>query len=172
VSSWGVIVSTVLIGVLRVVLGLALVASVLVEVVVVPALYRDLGGAGRDVAAVRVPMVVIVVLGVLVAQVCAVCIWRLLTMVRRGTVFSAAALRWVDAIIAAIGVASLLCLALGTVLAPGEEAAPGVVLLLGFVGLLVAGVALVVWVQRTLLAQAVARDAEARGLQHELDGVV
>jgi hypothetical protein len=164
--------STVMIKALRAVLGLALAASVLVEVIVVPGLYRDLRGAGTDLAAVRVPLVVIVVLGVVMAQVCAVCIWRLLTMVRRGTVFTPAALRWVDAIIGAIAAAALLCFALGTVLAPGESAAPGVVLLLGFVGLLVAGAALVVGVQRSLLAQAVARDAEARVLQAELDGVV
>jgi hypothetical protein len=164
--------STVVIKALRAVLGLALVASVLVEAVVVPGLYRDLRGAESDLAAVRVPVTVIVALGVVMAQVCAVCIWRLLTMVRRGTVFGPAALRWVDAIIGAIAVAALLCFALGTVLAPGESAAPGVVLLLGFLGLLVAGVALVVWVQRSLLAQAVDRDIEARALQHELDGVV
>jgi hypothetical protein len=135
-------------------------------------LSRDLRDAGPDLAAVRVPLVVIVVLGVLMAQVCAVCVWRLLTMVRRGTVFTPAALRWVDVIIGAMIAAALLCVTLGTVLAPGEAAAPGLVLLLGFLGLLVAGVALVVWVQRTLLAQAVDRDAEARALEHELDGVV
>ena len=164
--------SVVMIRALRAVLGLALLASVAIEVVVVPGLSRDLRDAGPDLAAIRVPVIVIVVLGVVMAQVCAVCIWRLLTMVRRGTVFTPAAFRWVDAIIGAIAGAALLCLALGTVLAPGEAAAPGVVLLLGFLGLLVAGVALVVWVQRTLLAQAVARDAEARDLQAELDEVV
>ncbi|KAA1380393.1 DUF2975 domain-containing protein [Aeromicrobium fastidiosum] len=156
---------------LRIVLGLAMVASVLVQVVAVPGLSRDLG-TDSDVADVRVPLIVIVVLGVLMAQVCAVCIWRLLSMVRRGTVFTSAALRWVDVIVGAIAGAALLCFALGAVLAPGEAVAPGVVLLLGFLGLLVAGVALVVWVQRTLLAQAIARDAEARVLQAELDEVV
>lgn len=162
----------VLMRMLQAVLTVALVLSVVVQAVVVVPLSRDLRDAGPDLAAVRVPLVVIVVLGVLMAQVCAVCVWHLLTMVRRGTVFSPSALRWVDAIICAIVGAALLCVALGTVLAPGEAAAPGVVLLLGFLGLLVAGVALVVWVQRTLLAQAVARDAEARALEHELDGVV
>ena len=164
--------TAVLIKTLHAVLAVALVLSVLVQVVVVVPLSRDLRDAGPDVAAVRVPVLVILVLGVVMAQVCAVCVWRLLTMVRRGTVFTPAALRWVDAIIGAIAGAALLCFALGTVLAPGEAVAPGVVLLLGFLGLLVAGVALIVWVQRSLLAQAVGRDAEARALQPELDGVV
>ncbi len=57
---------------------------------------------------------------------------------------------------------------LGFVLAPGEAVAPGVVLLVGGAGGLVAGVALIVLVLRMLLAQAVARDAEATQLQAEL----
>jgi hypothetical protein len=164
--------SAVLVRMLQVLLAVALVLSVVALVVVVPPLWRDLGDAEPDLAAVRVPIVVIVVLGVLMAQVCAVCVWRLLTMVRRGTVFTPAAFRWVDTIIGAIAVAAALCFVLGTVLARSEAVAPGVVLLLGVLGVLVAGVALVVWVQRRLLAQAVARDAEARALEHELDGVV
>jgi hypothetical protein len=99
-------------------------------------------------------------------------VWRLLTMVRRGTVFSHASFRYVDVIIGAITAAALLAFALGVVLAPGEAVAPGVVLLVGGVGLTVLGIALIVLVLRTLLAQAVARDAEASSLQAELDEVI
>jgi hypothetical protein len=101
-----------------------------------------------------------------------VCVWRLLTMVRRGTVFSHAAFRYVDIVIGAVAVASALTFALGVTLAPGEDVAPGVVLLIGGLGVMIAGAALVVLVLRMLLAQAVARDAEAQHLQAELDGVV
>ncbi len=101
-----------------------------------------------------------------------VCVWRLLTMVRRGTVFSHSAFRYVDVVIGAAAVASLLTFALGVTLAPGEAVAPGVVLLIGGVGVMVAGVALLVLVLRTLLAQAVARDAEAQHLQAELNEVI
>ena len=38
--------------------------------------------------------------------------------------------------------------------------------------MLVAGIALIILVMRMLLAQAVARDAEAHGLQAELDEVI
>ena len=78
-------------------------------------------------------------------------------MVRRGTVFSHAAFRYVDVVFGAAAAASLLTFALGVTLAPGEAVAPGVVLLIGGAGVLVAGVALVVLVLRMLLAQAVAR---------------
>lgn len=101
-----------------------------------------------------------------------VCVWRLLTMVRRGTVFSHAAFRYVDIVTGAIASASLLMFCLGVVLAPGEAVAPGVVLLIGGATMVIAGIALVVLVMRTLLAQAVARDAEANHLRCELDVVI
>ena len=42
------------------------------------------------------PLRVITILGIGTAQVALVCVWRLVTMVRRGTVFSHAAFRYVD----------------------------------------------------------------------------
>jgi hypothetical protein len=113
-----------------------------------------------------------VLLGIVTIQVTMVCVWRLLTMVRRGTVFSHAAFRYVDVVIGAAAVASLLMFGLGVTLAPGEAVAPGIVLLIGGAAVLIAGVALLVLVLRMLLAQAVARDAEARHLQAELDEVI
>jgi hypothetical protein len=120
---------------------------------------------------VRAPIIVITVLGFVIIQVTAVCVWRLLTMVRRGTVFSRAAFRYVNVIIGAAAAGSLLTLALGVTLAPGEAVPPGMVLLIGGAAVVVAGIALVVLVMRMLLAQAVARDAEAHHLQAELDEV-
>ncbi|MDQ4085416.1 MAG: DUF2975 domain-containing protein [Actinomycetota bacterium] len=154
---------------LRIVLAVGLAGSFLVQTVMVPLLAIDLEEAP---AAVRVPVVVIVLLGVVTIQVTMVCVWRLLTMVRRGTVFSHAAFRYVDVVVGAVAVASLLTFALGATLAPGEAVAPGIVLLIGGVGVMVAGVALLVLVLRTLLAQAVAREAEAQHLQAELNEVI
>jgi hypothetical protein len=119
-----------------------------------------------------VPVLVIVVLGILTVQVVLVCVWRLLSMVRAGTVFSHASFRYVDIVLGAVTAAALLVFALGVVLAPGEAVAPGVVLLVGGAGLLVVLAALVVLVLRMLLAQAVARDAQAKDLEAELEQVV
>jgi hypothetical protein len=116
--------------------------------------------------------VAIVVLGIVTLQVTAVCVWRLLTMVRRGTVFSHAAFRYVDVVIAAIAAGSVLVFALAVTLAPGEDVAPGVVGLICGLSLTVAGVALIVLVLRMLLAQAVALDARTHDLQAELEGVI
>ncbi len=157
---------------LRLVIAGGLVGSLFVQTVMVPLLAIDMRGADPEVLDLRTPLIVIVVLGIVTVQVVMVCVWRLLTMVRRGTVFSHAAFRYVDVVIGAVTVASLLLFGLGVLLAPGEAVAPGVVLLIGGAGGLVAGIALVVLVMRTLLAQAVARDAEASSLQAELDEVI
>jgi hypothetical protein len=158
---------------LRAVLATGLAGSLFVQAVMVPLLAIDLDeDFNQDVADVRVPIIVIVLLGIVTVQVAMVCVWRLLTMVRRGTVFSHGAFRYVDIVFGAITVASLLMFALGVVLAPGETVAPGVVLLIGGAAVLIAGVALVVAVLRMLLAQAVDRDAEAQHLQSELDEVI
>jgi hypothetical protein len=157
---------------LRIVLAMVLAGSVFVQVVMVPLLAIDLNDLDPDYAYLRTPLLVIVVLGIVSIQVVLVCVWRLVTMVRRGTVFSHAAFRYVDVVIGAVAAASLLTFVLGVVLAPGEAVAPGIVLLIGGAAVLVAGIALIVLVMRMLLAQAVARDAEAHHLQAELDEVI
>jgi hypothetical protein len=154
---------------LRIVLAMVLTGSLFVQVVMVPLFWHDLDEAP---AGVRIPVVAIVVLGIVSVQVTAVCVWKLLTMVRRGTVFSDAAFRFVDLIFLAVAFASALAFTLGVVLAPGEDVAPGVVLLIGGLGVCIAGVALIVLVLRMLLAQAVVREAHAQQLQSELDEVI
>ena len=158
---------------LRIVIAMVLAGSLFVQAVMVPLLATDLHeDFGPDVADVGVPLIVITVLGIVTIQVTVICVWRLVTMVRRGTVFSHAAFRYVDIVIGAVATATLLTFGLGVVLAPGETVAPGVVLLIGGLAVIVAGIALIVLVMRMLLAQAVARDAEAYHLQAELDEVI
>jgi hypothetical protein len=158
--------------VLRAVLVTLLAGSVFVQAVMVPLLAVDMREFDPEYAYLRTPILVLVVLGVAAAQVVLVCVWRLVTMVRHGTVFSHAAFRYVDFVIAAIVAAAILVFALGFLLAPGEAVPPGVVLLIGGAGLAVVGVGLVVLVLRMLLAQAVARDAEAAQMQAELAEVI
>ncbi|MEU1127412.1 DUF2975 domain-containing protein [Streptomyces sp. NPDC005899] len=158
---------------LRAVLVALLAGSVFVQTVMVPLLASDLEGLDQEAAdLMRRPILVIVVLGLVSAQVVLVCVWRLVTMVRRGTVFSYAAFRHVDVVTGAFVAAALLVFSLAVVLAPGEAVAPGVVLLVCGAALAVMGVALIVLVLRMLLAQAVARDAEATQMKAELDEVI
>lgn len=154
---------------LRIVLVVSFLGTLFVQAVMIPLIWKDIDDAdvpGREV------MLVLMILGIVTIQVCAVCVWKLLTMMKRGTVFSPAAFRWVDIIIGAIAVASLLAFGFGAAMAPSHDIAPGLVLLVGGAGVIIAGVALIVFVLRMLLAQAVDRDAQARALQAELDEVI
>ena len=112
------------------------------------------------------------ILGMITVQVALVCVWRLVAMVRRGTVFSSASFRYVDVIIGAIVAAALVWFAVTIINAPGQRADPGVTLIMGGVGVAILGVALIVLLLRMLLAQAVARDVEATQLKAELDEVI
>src|SRR4029079_2941597 len=107
---------------LRTVLVMVLAGSLFVQAVMVPLLAADLKeDFSAEIAHVAAPLIVIAVLTIVTVQVTAVCVWRLLTMVRRGTVFSEAAFRYVDIIIGAAAAASVLMFALGVTLAPGES---------------------------------------------------
>ena len=161
--------------VLRGVIGLALVGSLGVQALLGFQLWLD---RGEDRADLRIALVALLVVGVVALQVIGVEIWRLLTMVRHGTVFSFAAFRHVDRVIAAIGAGAGVVLGLAVLAAyanrttPGDEIAPGAVGIVCGLALVAGGVALVVYVMRTLLAQAVALDDETKRLQAELDGVI
>jgi hypothetical protein len=155
---------------LRVVLVGVLASTVFVQAVLLWALVS--GNDPEDGSFPLTPLRVIVILGVVTAQVVVVCVWRLVTMVRRGTVFSHAAFRYVDVVIGAIAAAALLWFALTAVLAPEHSDNPGITVIMGGIGVAVLGVALIVLVLRMLLTQAVARDVEATQMQAELDEVI
>jgi hypothetical protein len=156
---------------LRAVLVVLLAGSLFLQVVMVPLLAVDLE-EDAALAYQRTSFVVITILGVVTVQVVLVCVWRLVTMVRHGIVFSHAAFRYVHVVIGAIVAAALLLFALAVVLAPGEAVPPGVILLMCGAVVAVLGVALIVLVLRMLLAQAVARDVEAAQMQAELEAVI
>ena len=155
---------------LRAVLAVVLTGSVLVQALMVWALVS--GSDPEDGSLPLTALRVITILGMVSVQVASVCVWRLVTMVRRGTVFSHAAFRYVDLVIGAIVAAALAWFAVTAINAPGQRADPGVTLIMGGVGVAILGVALIVLVLRMLLAQAVARDVEAAQLQAELDAVI
>lgn len=157
---------------LRAVLAMTLVGSVFVQVVMVPLMAIDLEEADPTFTHLQLPFAVTMILIVLTAQVFVVCIWRLANMAGRGTVFSHAAFRYVDTMIGAAAAAAVLIFVLGVILAPGDAVPPGMVLLVGGAGVVAAGIGLTVLVLRTLLAQAIAREVEARELRAELDVVI
>ncbi|MDI2131312.1 DUF2975 domain-containing protein [Yinghuangia seranimata] len=155
---------------LHAVLAVVLTGSVLVQALMVWALVsgKDQEDGSLPLTALRV----ITIVGIATVQVAVGCVWRLLTMVRRGTVFSHAAFRYVDGIIGAAVAAALVWFTVTAVNAPGQRDDPGVTGIMAGIGVAILGVALIVLVLRTLLAQAVARDVEAARMQAELDEVI
>ncbi|MGY0458726.1 DUF2975 domain-containing protein [Kitasatospora sp. cg17-2] len=155
---------------LRVVLAVVLTGTVFVQAMMLWALVS--GNDPEDGTLPLTALRLVTVLGVGAAQVALVCVWRLVAMVRRGTVFSHAAFRYVDGIIGAIVAAALVWFSVTALNAPGQRDDPGVTLIMGGIGVAILGVALIVLVLRMLLAQAVARDVEATRMQAELNEVI
>jgi hypothetical protein len=158
------------VGALRVVLVVVLAGTALVQALMVWTLVT--GSDPEDGSLPLTALRVITILGMVSVQVAVVSVWRLVTMVRRGTVFSHAAFRYVDIMIGAIVAAALVWFAVTALNAPGQREDPGVTVIMGGVGVAILGVALIVLVLRMLLAQAVARDVEAAQMQAELDEVI
>jgi hypothetical protein len=154
--------------VLRGVLAVVFVGTVLVQVLMVWTLFTKADDGTLPLTQFRI----ITILGLVTVEVTLVCVWRLVTMVRRGTVFSHAAFRYVDIVIGAIVAAALVWFAVTIINAPGQRDDPGVSVIMAGIGLAILGVALIVFVLRTLLAQAVAREVEATQLRAELDEVI
>ncbi|MEV7723703.1 DUF2975 domain-containing protein [Streptomyces sp. NPDC087917] len=153
---------------LRAVLVVVLTGTVFVQASMVWALATK----PADGSLPLTPLRVVTILGVLAIQVALVCVWRLVAMVRHGTVFSDAAFRYVDVVIGAIVAVALVWFTVTALNAPGQREDPGVTVIMGGIGLAILGVALIVLVLRMLLTQAVARDAEATQMQDELDEVI
>nr|WP_203614145.1 DUF2975 domain-containing protein [Streptomyces sp. SID13726] len=149
---------------------MVLVGTVCVQVLMVWVLIS--GNDPEDGSMPLTALRVVTVLGMGAVQVAAVCVWRLVAMVRRGTVFSPAAFRYVDGVIGAIVAVAVLWFVVTAVNAPGQRDDPGVTVIMAGIGVAILGVALIVLVLRMLLAQAVARDVEATQMQAELDEVI
>jgi Protein of unknown function (DUF2975) len=155
---------------LRAVLVMVLAGSVLIQAGMV---WTLVGRSDPEDGSLRLTALrVITILGMLSVQVALVCVWRLVTMVRRGTVFSHAAFRYVDGVIGAIVAAALVWFAVTIINAPGQRDDPGVTVIMAGIGVAILGVALIVYVLRMLLAQAVVRDVEAAQMQAELAEVI
>ncbi|MEV8271722.1 DUF2975 domain-containing protein [Microbacterium sp. NPDC077184] len=123
---------------------------------VVPQIAAAVAQAVPEYAALEMPGVLMVGALLLCVQVVLVCVWRLLTLAARETIFDEAAFRWVDAIIVTVVIAGLL-IAAGMVVIDRAQAGSPFVALTGLIALIaVAGLALVVVVMRGLLRQATA----------------
>lgn len=150
-------------------LALALLRGLLIAAVVIILVAQVLylpwlsGGVARELPAeayMRWPILTLAILGLLCVQVALVCTERLLSFVRQRAVFQPGALGWVDGIVAAFLAGSFVCLATLVYQAFTVSGPPlwSLALLAGVVDGV--GLALLMWVMRTLLVQAIEMRAE------------
>lgn len=131
-----------------------------------PTLAGELARSYPELEWLRGPLLAIIVLAILGTQLALVALWRLLSMVERDSVFSPDAFRWVDVIIIAAIVDTVLVLAIWTLLTFGANANPPA-LMLTELALVICGaaLALLMVVMKGLLRK-------ASLLRVELSGVV
>src|SRR5690554_2118716 len=90
---------------LRIALAAVLLGTLFVQVLIIPLLASETAIANPEVDYLQLPYTIGAITVVVCVQVAIGCVWRLLGFVRAGSIFSPLAFRWVDAIVAAIGVA-------------------------------------------------------------------
>jgi hypothetical protein len=92
---------------LRVALVVLLLGTVLAQVLL-PVIASEEGGIYPELAYLVVPYSVAGILAIACGQVALLAVWRLLSMVNGGVIFTRRALRWVDVITACAAVAAVL----------------------------------------------------------------
>ncbi|SEO00372.1 DUF2975 domain-containing protein [Cryobacterium sp. TMT1-3] len=134
---------------------IALVALLLVcQVFVVPAVAQQMIARSPQLGYLHVPAIIVTVVFLLCVQVALVCVWRLLSLVRASTIFSATAFTYVNIVLALVAVATLLICGSFITLAVVGVASPSVTVLC-LLGIVIgSGLALLVVVMRGLLRQA------------------
>ncbi len=150
---------------LRIVLGIGLTTSLLMQVVVLPWMSGFMAEEYPEVAFMRWPMLALAVLGLMCVEVVLVCIWHLLGAVQASRIFGPRSFGWVDAIVWALGVAagvSLASLAYLLKIGIGPITVPAMALLATVAAV---GMMSLMLVMRALLHQATT-------LQAEMDAVI
>lgn len=149
----------------KVVIVVALLLSLVGQVLFVPMLAAEAVREVPEAEGLRWPGIIGCVAIILCAQVALVCMWRLLSMVAKEHIFDRRAFRVVDVMIGC-AVAAAVLFAIAFLILTIANAMPPVVaifLIMGFFG--AAGIALLLVVMRGLLQKATA-------LEHEMAAVV
>ncbi|POX37339.1 DUF2975 domain-containing protein [Streptomyces sp. Ru73] len=114
-----------LIDALRAAVALAIGFGLFGQIVVIPSTAADEVEMFPAYGPYATPYVVVAILGVACVQVALVAVWGLLGMVRQGAIFTPRAFRWVDVLIGASAVATVLAVGVAAHLAFAEIPSPG-----------------------------------------------
>jgi hypothetical protein len=144
---------------LRVFLVLLFGILVVFQTLSLPGQFRYMAQESPNDAHLRWPATAVAVFLVLCVQVVVVCTWQLLTMVKKDRIFTPTAIKWVDAIVWAIGAAWLVLVGVDVFVAFNADD-PGMPMLLLLVTTGVTVLGLLMIVMRALLRQATALRAD------------
>lgn len=150
--------------ILRTIFAIGFLGALTAQALLLTQLIIDSLGRGGLSRPPLLALVLVFVVGFGLIQFIIICLFRLLGLVQRDEIFDQRAITWVDRITVAIALAAGLVLPLGYILAELDDA-PGLLIIAMVVALLVGGVALLVYVTRTLLARAI-------GFSTELEAVI
>lgn len=144
----------------------AMIAILLVcQLFVVPWVAGVFADAYPEFSRLQIPGIVISVLFLLCVELVLVCVWRLLSMVRKSVIFSKSAFAWVDIILWSIVAATLLIAVSMGILSAAGATTPSVMLLCALGVVVGSALALLIVVIRGLLRN-------AHQLQQDLSEVV
>lgn len=149
---------------LRILLLMAFALLVLFQSFSLPGQFAHMAREEPDLAYLRWPLTTFAVLELICVQVVIVSTWNLLTLVKHDRIFSEVSLKWVDAIVGAIGIAWVLLLGMSFYVAFNAND-PGLPLLLFLMLVGGAVVVLLMVVMPALLQRAI-------GLRTEMEAVI
>jgi hypothetical protein len=139
----------------KIFIALIVAAGIFVQSVILPIQASESAAADPELTFLRVPLLVMGILFVLCGQIVVICVWVLLSLVRRDVIFSSRAFRYVDTMIGALlSAAALIAIALLTMELTADAGEPGLFVLALGVACACAALALVVFVMRGLLVKA------------------
>ncbi|AWB86783.1 DUF2975 domain-containing protein [Mycetocola zhujimingii] len=124
------------------------------QVFVVPAVADQMAERSPELRYLEGPGILITVAFLVCVQVALLCVWRLVSLVRGSSIFSIDAFRWVDIILVAVAVATLLIAGSFITLALAGVASPSVTILCALGIVLGSGFGLLIVVLRGLLRKA------------------
>lgn len=124
------------------------------QVFVVPAVADQMAEKSPELSYLEGTGIFVTVAFLVCVQVALVCVWRLVSLVRGSSIFSVDAFRWVDIILGAVAVATLLIAGSFITLALAGVASPSVTILCALGIVLGSGFGLLIVVMRGLLRKA------------------
>lgn len=148
---------------LRISLAILFVILVVFQTMSLPGQFAHMAETNPEQAHLRWPLTAIFVFWVLCAQVVVVSTWRLLTLVTKDQIFSDTAMKWVNAIVAAVAAGWLVLAGVAAYVAPGVDD-PSTPLIFGLMLTVGAVIGLVILVLRALLRRATTLRTEMEGV--------